>query len=485
MWSAAVPILLAAGIIFAAPRPEVIRPEGWRLFGIFVGAVAGLVMQPIPGGAVVLIAVTLAGIFGGLTPAQALSGYGEPTSWLVLVAFFIARALIKTGLARRIALLFVRAVGSTSLGICYALTFSDVCLSAVIPSNAARSGGVTLPILRSLCEVYGSTPGKTAGLLGSFLMVAIYQNVCINSAIFLTGQASNPLAAQIAAHSFHFPITWTSWFVAGSVPGLCSLLLAPLVVFRLNPPEIRRTPEAAAFALKELRAMGPMKGPEKIVLAVFISVCACWATTPLHGIDVTLTALLGVAALLVASVLTWEDVKNEKAAWDVFVWYGGLLMLEGTERRRHHQRVRPCGGGAVRISRLARAVRHRTAALLLRALRLRQHHGAPARDVHAVRGRADRQGRPGRASRVRVRLLHQPGRGTYELRHHSGADVLRPGLRYARPLVESGSGSLGGEPRDLVLGRLPLVEADRAVVTAATTPGAAATSSSRAPQCRP
>ncbi|MGE5570934.1 MAG: DASS family sodium-coupled anion symporter [Rhodospirillales bacterium] len=326
-WSAAIPILLAAGIIFIAPRPEAIKPEGWRLLGVFVGAVAGLVAQPLPGGAVVLVAVTLAAVFGGLTPAQALGGYGDPTAWLVLAAFFIARALIKTGLARRIALFFVRTVGGTSLGICYALTFSDVSLSTVIPSNAARSGGVTLPILRSLCEVYGSKPGKTAGLLGSFLMAAIYQNVCITSAIFLTGQASNPLAAQIAAHSLNFPITWASWFLAGSVPGLCSLLLAPLVVYRLNPPEIRRTPEAAAFAVKELEAMGPMKTPEKIVLAVFFSVCAGWATTPLHGIDITITALLGAAALLVTSVLTWEDVKNEKNAWDVFVWYGGLLML--------------------------------------------------------------------------------------------------------------------------------------------------------------
>jgi len=73
--------------------------------------------------------------------------------------------------------------------------------------------------------------------------------------------------------------------------------------------------------------MGPMKTPEKIVLAVFFSVCAGWATTPLHGIDITITALLGAAALLVSSVLTWEDVKNERNAWDVFVWYGGLLML--------------------------------------------------------------------------------------------------------------------------------------------------------------
>ena len=101
----------------------------------------------------------------------------------------------------------------------------------------------------------------------------------------------------------------------------------PWVVLKLNPPEIRRTPEAAAFAASELHAMGPMSRPERILAAVFAGVCGLWVTSNLHGIDITLTALLGVAALLVTGVLTWEDVKGEKSAWDIFVWYGGLLML--------------------------------------------------------------------------------------------------------------------------------------------------------------
>lgn len=310
-----------------APRPVSIKPEGWRLFAIFIATVAGLILQPLPGGALVLMGVTLASVWGGLTIQHALSGYGDPTVWLVMAAFFISRALIKTGLARRIALFFVRLFGKSSLGVCYALSSSDMVLASIIPSNAARSGGVILPIARSIAELYGSFPGKTAGLLGCFLMTAVYQNICVTAAMFFTGQASNPLAAQIAGAQFHYPVTWSGWFAAGIVPGLCSLLLAPLVVFRLNPPEIKRTPEAAVFAARELAAMGPMQRGEKLVLAVFISVCGMWVTSALHGIDITITAMFGASALLASQVLTWDDVKNEKSAWDIFVWYGGLLML--------------------------------------------------------------------------------------------------------------------------------------------------------------
>jgi DASS family divalent anion:Na+ symporter len=319
--------LIYAAIVWLAPRPEAIKPEGWRLLGIFVATIAGLILQPIPGGAIVLLAITLAAVFGGLTIEQALGGYGDPTVWLVMAAFFISRALIKTGLARRIALFFVRLFGRTSVGVCYALSLSDMTLASIIPSNAARSGGVILPILRSIAEVYGSRPGATAALLGSFLMTAVYQSICVTAAMFFTGQASNPLAAKIATDQLGYPVTWTSWFFAGIVPGLCSLAVVPLVVFRLNPPEIKKTPEAAAFAARELVAMGPMRGGEKTVLAVFLTVCGLWVTSATHGIDIAVTALLGSSALLVCGVLTWEDVKSERAAWDIFIWYGGLLRL--------------------------------------------------------------------------------------------------------------------------------------------------------------
>jgi DASS family divalent anion:Na+ symporter len=327
LWRYAVPLAIALGIIFVAPRPAEISPAGWRLTGIFSGTIAGLMTQPIAGGALVLLAVTLAAILGGLTVQTALSGYGDPTVWLVMAAFFISRALIKTGLARRIALFFVRLVGSTSLGICYALSLSDMVLAGIIPSNAARSGGVILPIGRSIAELYGSQPGKTAVLLGSFLMTSVYQNICVTAAMFYTGQASNPLAARIATENFGFTVTWTGWLIAGIVPGLVSLAVVPLVVYRLNPPEIRRTPEAAAFARRELGAMGRMSGGEKFVFAVFLAVCGGWIATPWHGFDIAIPALLGSTALMLSGVLTWEDVKNERSAWDIFVWYGGLLML--------------------------------------------------------------------------------------------------------------------------------------------------------------
>jgi DASS family divalent anion:Na+ symporter len=323
-------VLIIIGLYAAVqliPRPLAIKPEGWRLLGIFIATIGGLILQPIPGGALVLIAITLASIFGGLTIQQALQGYADPTVWLVMAAFFISIALIKTGFARRLALVFVRTFGKTTIGVSYALSLTDMLLAGIIPSNGARSGGVVLPIARSVAELYGSVPGVTSGRIGSFLMTAVYQNICVTAAMFMTGQASNPLAVKIAADTFHYQITWVQWALAGIVPGLCSLAVIPWVVCRLDPPEIRKTPEAAAFASAELGRMGPMDRNQRIVLLIFFAVCGLWITSPLHQLEISVPALLGACALLATGILRWDDVVRERAAWDLFIWYGGLVRL--------------------------------------------------------------------------------------------------------------------------------------------------------------
>jgi DASS family divalent anion:Na+ symporter len=313
-------------VVYLIPRPVSVKPEGWRLTGIFIATIAGCILQPVPSGALVLLAVTLAAIFGGLTVEQALAGYADKAVWLVMAAFFISRALVNTGLARRIALFFVRMFGKSSLGVAYALSLSDLVLAGVIPSNGARSGGAILPIVRSIAELYGSKPGATAGLLGSFLMTAVYQSICVTAAMFYTGQSSNPLAARIAG-SFGYQVTWLSWFEAAIVPGMLSMLVVPWVVMKMNPPEVRHTPEASAFAAKELRAMGPLARGERVMTVVFILICGFWITSSWTKIDIAVTALLGAIALVLTGALSWEDVKGDRAAWDVFLWFGGLVRL--------------------------------------------------------------------------------------------------------------------------------------------------------------
>jgi len=314
-------------VVYLIPKPAPVKPEGWRLTGIFAATIVGSIIEPVPAGALVLLAITLSALFGGLTITEALSGYSNSSVWLVLVAFFISRALIKTGLARRIALFFVRAFGQTSLGVAYSLAASDMVLAGMIPSNGARSAGVVLPIVRSISELYGSFPGETANRLGAYLMSAVYQAVCVTSAMFITGQVSNFLARDMA-HQAGYEISPAGWIRATIVPGLISIAVVPWLTMKVIRPTIQKTPEARAFAASELVNMGAMKPAEWILTCVFATVCFFWVTSrTAWGVDITVTALLGCMVLLLTGVLTWEDIRGEKAGWGIFIWYGGLYRL--------------------------------------------------------------------------------------------------------------------------------------------------------------
>jgi DASS family divalent anion:Na+ symporter len=319
-------LAVAVGILLI-PVPEGITSKSWRLLAIFAATITGSIARPIPGAAIVLLGVTALPLFRVLSVNEALTGYADPVVWLVLAAFFISRGMIKTGLGRRIAFLFIKAIGKHSLGLAYALGSTETVLATVIPSTGARSGGIIFPIAKSLAEAYESRPGPTAGRLGAFLMASVYQCNVIVCAMFLTGQASNPIIARFAQEVTGIEITYARWAVGAIVPGILCLVLVPWVIFRVFPPEIKHTPGASELASEELRAMGRPKWSEWLMLLVFLLVSILWMTSKLHGIDYAAVALLGISVLLITGVLDWEDLISEKAAWGVFIWYGGLIRM--------------------------------------------------------------------------------------------------------------------------------------------------------------
>lgn len=320
-------VFLAGLIVLLAPLPAGITPNSWRLFAIFVATITGSIVRPLPAGAIVLLGVSAMAFTGMLPVEKALAGYADPIVWLVLAAFFMSRGMRKTGLGRRIAFLFIRAIGRHSLGLGYALVSTDMLLAMVIPSNGARAGGIIFPVAKSLAEAYESKPGPTAGRLGAFLMTLVYQCDVIICAMFLTGQASNVLIAKFAQQVTGIELTYSQWAIGAVVPGLLSLFVWPLLLYRLFPPEIKYTPAAAQLASEELQRMGPMRTGEKLMLLVFTLVAALWMTTAFHHMNYAAVALLGISVLLLSGVLNWEDVISESGAWDVFIWYGGLVRM--------------------------------------------------------------------------------------------------------------------------------------------------------------
>lgn len=322
-------ITIAVGVIlWFLPSPEGLDPKAWQLFAIFVATIVGFITKPLPMGAVAIIAMMATALTGTLSTSDTLSGFGNTTIWLIVIAFFISRGFIKTGLGARISYIFVKKFGKKTLGLSYSLLFSDLLLAPAIPSNTARAGGIIFPIIRSLSETYGSKPEDgTERKIGSFLMKVGFQGNIITSAMFMTAMAANPLIATLAKDVANIDITWTGWAWAAIVPGLISLLVIPYVIYKVYPPEIKETPGASAMAEEKLKEMGSLKKSEYYMLAVFFLILGLWIFGEKLAIDATTTAFIGLSVLLLSQVLTWDDIKKEQGAWDTLTWFAALVMM--------------------------------------------------------------------------------------------------------------------------------------------------------------
>ncbi len=316
--------------VWFLPVPSGVEANGIHLLAIFSATIVGLILKPIGMGGIVFIGIVMTALTNTLPIKETLSGFANTTVWLIVTAFLIARGFIKTGLGRRIAFIFIKLFGRSSLGLSYSLVISEFILSPAMPSNTARNGGIFYPIVRSLCSAYGSEPDDSPQKIGSFLILTQFHADIVISALFLTSMAANPLAAEITKNITGIEIMWTTWALGAILPGIISLILIPLLIYKLVPPEIKVSSKSKTVAEEELKKMGKMKKEEKVLLGIFFLVLFIWITSNFHNIHVTTTAIFGVGLMIVLRVLDWSDIIAEKDAWDAMLWFGGLVMMAGS-----------------------------------------------------------------------------------------------------------------------------------------------------------
>ncbi|MGO1248051.1 MAG: DASS family sodium-coupled anion symporter [Oceanisphaera sp.] len=336
-------IAIAVGfLIWFLPQPAEVSNQGWMMLAIFIGTIAAIIGKAMPIGALSILAIALVAASGvtsdnpSTSISNALSSFSSPLIWLIAVAVMISRGLINTGLGGRIGYYFISIFGKKTLGIGYGLALSELVIAPVTPSNTARGGAIIHPIMQSIANSFDCTPEKgNSNLIGKYLALVNYHSNPITSAMFITATAPNPLTVQLIAEATgaDIQLSWTTWMLAMLLPGLAALALMPLIIYWLYPPEIKNTPNASAFAKKQLAELGKINRNEKIMLGVFGLLLLLWADIPAHifgdalKLNATTTAFIGLSILLLTGVLKWQDVLKERNAWDTLVWFGALIMM--------------------------------------------------------------------------------------------------------------------------------------------------------------
>jgi len=323
----ALPFALAIGIWFA-PVPAGLTAPAWHLFAVFVAAIVAVLDGAFPLLTSTMLAAAAVVLTNTISPAKAFAGFANPSVLLVVTAFLVAQAVVKSGLGRRISLFMVSRFGRSSLGLAYSIVVTDALIAPAFPSNTAR-GGVLFPIVLSVSQGAGSRPDDPKGRrLGGYLMFCTMASLAVSSALWMTATSANPIGIQVARES-GIEIGFGKWFVAASLPAVAAIVILPWVIARLFPPGVGETPNAPLEARKALVQLGPLSRDEWITAVTFVLMVLGWVLADALKLNVTIIAFAGLGLLLMASVLTISDIATQGDTLITFLWLAVLFALSG------------------------------------------------------------------------------------------------------------------------------------------------------------
>jgi len=321
------PFALAIGIWFS-PVPAGLTAPAWHLFAVFIAAIASVLAGAFPLLTSTMLAVAAVVLTGTITPAKAFAGFANASVLLVVIAFLVAQAVVKSGLGQRISLFMVSRFGRSSLGLAYSIVLTDALIAPAFPSNTAR-GGVLYPVVLSVAQGSGSRPDDAQGRrLGGYLMFCGMASLAVSSALWMTATSANPIGIQIA-QEYGLKIGFGSWLIAASVPALTAILLLPRIVAWIFPPGVGATPEAPVAARKALALLGPLSRDERITAVAFGLMVSGWIFADRLGLNVTSIAFGGLGLLLLTDVLTLDDIATQGDTLATFLWLAVLFALSG------------------------------------------------------------------------------------------------------------------------------------------------------------
>jgi len=258
---------------------------------------------------------------------QALYGFSVNTIWLVGSIFFIGRGFVNSRLGERIAYFFVYYTAQTPLKLAYSLTLTEFVIAPFIPSNTARTGGVFLPILKSMAESFGKIFSKSEkNRMSRFLAQSVFHSSVSSSTIFLTGTVSNSLAGSFAKMQ-GVEYNWMTWFKIACVPGILCLCLTPVIVYKLNNPNVVIPKAFHALARKKLDELGAFSHKEYFMIGILFLLLSLWIWGEAFGIQTASVAILGVVLCLVTGLIDFSEILAEKDAWSTIIWLSILVTM--------------------------------------------------------------------------------------------------------------------------------------------------------------
>lgn len=267
------------------------------------------------------------------------SPFASGTIFLFMGGFFLALALQRWNLHRRIALRTVLLVGTHPKQLVLGFMVATGFLSMWVSNTATAV--MMLPIGLSVMALV-NPDARGLDLLksnfGKALTLGIAYSASIASLSTLIGTPPNTLMRAYLADNHDIVIGFGQWMLFAAPTAWLFLAIAWwLLVNVFFRPEIDELPGGRALIRQELDEMGPMHRGEKLVGGVFVVGALSWIFLPSlfrdAGISDELIAMCIALALFLIPVhprsgiplLDWKTAKE--IPWDILLLFGGGLSL--------------------------------------------------------------------------------------------------------------------------------------------------------------
>ncbi|MCK0098342.1 DASS family sodium-coupled anion symporter [Qipengyuania sp. S6317L1] len=340
---------LAFAITIFAPAPSGMSGEAWLVAGLVAWMAAWWMTEAVPLSVTALLPFVCLPLFGVMTARETAGAYYAPILFLLLGGAFIALAIERTGLHRRLSLAILKAIGSEGGQVRLLLAFM---ISAAILSGLISNTSTTLIMMpmalavlaggaaRQSADGRAEFPAETSGIYGA-LPMGIAFAATIGGLGTIVGSPTNGIAVQLLDDMIGLRISFADWMIMGVPVVLIGVPLACFIVARVQ--RVDAHPFDVAAARTAIDDHAPWSPAERRLVPIIAITFLLWMSQrwvapflpPNSWTDGTIAVLAALTLFILPDgtneggrtrpLLSWDEAN--RAPWGVILMFGGGLAL--------------------------------------------------------------------------------------------------------------------------------------------------------------
>ncbi|MHA7819887.1 MAG: SLC13 family permease [Erythrobacter sp.] len=336
------PLVFALTALTAPPQG--MSGEAWLVAGLVVWMAAWWMTEAVPLSATALLPFAVLPLGGVMDARATASSYYAPILFLLLGGAFIALAIERTGLHRRLSLAILKTIGADGGQVRLLLAFmvSAAILSMLISntSTALIMMPMALAVLAGGSTLEGAEGPSTEGLSGA-LPMGIAFAASIGGLGTIVGSPTNGIGVQLLDDMIGLEISFATWMLYGLPIVICGVPLAAAIIARVQ--NVKAHPFDVAAARAAIEDHAPWSSAEKRLVPIIALAFVAWMTrrwvAPYLPEDSWTDGTIAVVAALALFILPDGSSENgkgrrllewseaDRAPWGVILMFGGGLAL--------------------------------------------------------------------------------------------------------------------------------------------------------------